>query len=326
MAQRGKDRALRPLPLIQGDEGSSTYRAKDGALVRELMHPVAHGIQSQSLVGVLVPSGKRTLRHRHKQAEKVYHITDGRGWMTIGEDRILIRQGDTIGVPAGTPHYVQADVVRSLHMLCCCVPAYCAEDVELLEADMATDVVSLNELAEFAREIEEQGADRPLPLLLIEDGLQAQALRHRLQLSQSTFWNQVWVSQSGSSRYESGRAIPDVVRILLHLSYGSDLEADELLAYLRAFPRRDGQGMLPQFGVSDGVLLRAFRERMGITQRTFWGHVFMTQSGGSRYEMGRKMPQWLPALLRLVYGSDDEAKETLGALRLNSRGCVTSPC
>ncbi len=320
MTRRGRGRAAKTLPLAQDYEGSPGYRTKDGALVRELMHPVAHGIQSQSLVGILIPSGKRTLRHRHQRAEKVYHVTEGRGWMMIDEDRIQVQRGDTIGVPAGTAHYVEAHRLHSLQLLCCCVPAYCADDVELLEADSADDVVSLDELAEFVgEEIQEDDIVRPLPPLLIENGAQAKALRKRLGLSQPKFWHVVSVSQAVSSRYESGRTIPDVVRILLHLGYGSDVEADELLTYLRTFPEQDGQGALPTFGVSDGPLLRTFRERLGISQRAFWGNVFMTQSGGSRYEQGRSMSPWLPALLRLVYGRDDDARAILGTLRLNSR-------
>ncbi|MBS0353716.1 MAG: helix-turn-helix domain-containing protein [Proteobacteria bacterium] len=95
---------------------------------------------------------------------------------------------------------------------------------------------------------------------------------------------------------------------------------------MRTVPDRHGQEALPPFGPSDGVLLRAFRERLGINQRTFWGNVFMTQSGGSRYEQGRNMSPWLSLLLRLVYGRDEEAREVLSKLRLNSRACVTSSC
>lgn len=101
---------------------------------------------------------------------------------TIDEDRFLVRQGDTAGAPSGISHYVQVHGLRSLQMLCCCVPAYCAEDVELLEPDSAADVVSLNELAEFSDEIKEEGTEEwPLPLLVIEDGIQAKTLRRRLR-------------------------------------------------------------------------------------------------------------------------------------------------
>lgn len=43
------------------------------------------------------------------------------------------------------------------------------------------------------------------------------------------------------------------------------------------------------------------REYSGLNQTEFWQKVGITQSGGSRYEAGRKMPKSVVALLRLVY-------------------------
>lgn len=42
-------------------------------------------------------------------------------------------------------------------------------------------------------------------------------LRRRLGLNQQEFWSKVGVTQSGGSRYESGRAMPRPVRELLRL-------------------------------------------------------------------------------------------------------------
>ena len=44
-------------------------------------------------------------------------------------------------------------------------------------------------------------------------------LRESLGLNQSDFWARVEVTQSGGSRYESGRAMPRPVRRLLGLVY-----------------------------------------------------------------------------------------------------------
>jgi transcriptional regulator with XRE-family HTH domain len=44
-------------------------------------------------------------------------------------------------------------------------------------------------------------------------------LRRQLGLSQSDFWDQLGVTQSGGSRYESGRAMPKPVRKLLGAIY-----------------------------------------------------------------------------------------------------------
>jgi len=42
-------------------------------------------------------------------------------------------------------------------------------------------------------------------------------LRRKLRLNQSEFWSKVGVTQSGGSRYETGRRIPRPVRELLRL-------------------------------------------------------------------------------------------------------------
>ena len=65
-------------------------------------------------------------------------------------------------------------------------------------------------------------------------------IRRRLRLNQQDFWSQVGVTQSGGSRYESGRAIPRPVRELLRLVHieGITLEQAkgtdfEVATYLR---------------------------------------------------------------------------------------------
>ena len=73
----------------------------------------------------------------------------------------------------------------------------------------------------------------PQPTLLCSDGLFAGRLRKSLGLNQIEFWSRVGVTQSGGSRYEAGRSMPKQVTWLLHLTYGSAEQADELLAWLR---------------------------------------------------------------------------------------------
>lgn len=64
-------------------------------------------------------------------------------------------------------------------------------------------------------------------------------LRKKLGLNQMQFWSQIGVTQSGGSRYESGRSMPRPVRELLRLVYvkrvplaradGADLRVAEYL-------------------------------------------------------------------------------------------------
>ncbi len=46
---------------------------------------------------------------------------------------------------------------------------------------------------------------------------------------------------------------------------------------------------------------REIRRRLGLNQQEFWTRIGVTQSGGSRYETGRRMPKPVRELLRLVH-------------------------
>jgi len=49
-------------------------------------------------------------------------------------------------------------------------------------------------------------------------------IRRRLRLNQQEFWSRVGVTQSGGSRYETGRSIPRPVRELLRLVHIEGIE------------------------------------------------------------------------------------------------------
>ena len=64
---------------------------------------------------------------------------------------------------------------------------------------------------------------------------------------------------------------------------------------------------------------KAAREALGLNQNQFWGRVFVTQSGGSRYENERSVPKSVQALLVLAYGTLDEAKVMFDHLRSENK-------
>lgn len=109
------------------------YTTKDGSSIRELMHPDQHGSKQQSLAEATVPSGNETLLHQHRNSEELYHITQGRGLMTLGDETLEVRQGDTICIPPLTPHKIKNMGTTDLKILCCCSPAYAHEDTFLLD-------------------------------------------------------------------------------------------------------------------------------------------------------------------------------------------------
>lgn len=109
------------------------YITKDGSEIRELLHPIQHGVRLQSLAEAIVPTGARTLFHRHLRTEEIYHVIAGQGRMVLGEESIEVSPGDSILIPPGTPHCIETTGAEPLRILCCCSPAYSHEDTELLE-------------------------------------------------------------------------------------------------------------------------------------------------------------------------------------------------
>lgn len=115
------------------------YQTLDGSLIRELMHPGVHGNAAQSLAEATIPAGGRTLLHRHRLSEELYHVTAGSGWMWLTDRWLRIERGDTVCIAPGSAHCVRADDGHDLVILCCCSPPYDHADTELLAAAATCD-------------------------------------------------------------------------------------------------------------------------------------------------------------------------------------------
>jgi mannose-6-phosphate isomerase-like protein (cupin superfamily) len=124
-----------PASVVQPYATVPAYRTKDGSEIRELMHPDVHGNRAQSLAEATVPAGTRTLRHRHRSSEELYHVVSGEGRMTLGPETFPVRPGDTILIPPGETHCIEATGHEALRLLCCCAPAYSDDDTELLACE-----------------------------------------------------------------------------------------------------------------------------------------------------------------------------------------------
>jgi mannose-6-phosphate isomerase-like protein (cupin superfamily) len=83
------------------------YTTKDGARIRELMHPEVHGNKRQSLAEATVPAGSKTMLHKHLKTEEIYYIMTGKGLMTLGDEQFDVIVGDTICIPPGKPHRIE---------------------------------------------------------------------------------------------------------------------------------------------------------------------------------------------------------------------------
>jgi transcriptional regulator with XRE-family HTH domain len=61
--------------------------------------------------------------------------------------------------------------------------------------------------------------------------------------------------------------------------------------------------------------VKKLRKSTGLRQAEFWSRVFVTQSGGCRYEQGRRVPKTVQALLTIAYGTKAQMERTLNLLR-----------
>jgi len=106
---------------------------------------------------------------------------------------------------------------------------------------------------------------------LLERVLNPREIRRRLGLNQEQFWTQIGVTQSGGSRYESGREMPKPVRELLRLVHVEQIDLSqvkrvdfEIISYLkeshpdlyrslrRAVRSRHRTGAVPPLELSEG--------------------------------------------------------------------------
>jgi len=74
--------------------------------------------------------------------------------------------------------------------------------------------------------------------LKLYTGSEVRELRQKLRLNQAEFWAHFHTTQSGGSRYESGREIPRPVQVLLNIAFGSEVS---MVTAADGFCRRDDQ-------------------------------------------------------------------------------------
>lgn len=70
--------------------------------------------------------------------------------------------------------------------------------------------------------------------------IDTKALRKKTGKNQSQFWFPLGVTQSGGSRYESGRNIPEPVRKLLVIAYGTEKQSKAEVEKLRPAVKKEG--------------------------------------------------------------------------------------
>jgi mannose-6-phosphate isomerase-like protein (cupin superfamily) len=111
-----------------------SFIAKDGSEIRELLAHRNSAIRNQSLAEARLPIGASTQEHFHPRAEEIYFITHGAGKIRIEGETREVRAGDAIAIPPGQKHKLWNTGGETLHLLCCCAPAYEHSDTIITES------------------------------------------------------------------------------------------------------------------------------------------------------------------------------------------------
>ena len=141
-------------------------------------------------------------------------------------------------------------------------------------------------------------------------------LRRRHGLSQGDFWPRFGIEQSGGSRYEGGRALPDPLRILLTLLEREQITFAQLEVWgqlIDGHPSGSGEE-------ADLKVLTALRDPRGTrslrieNQTRFWSRFGMQQAAGTRYENGAEINRPVKLLMAgffLEQLSDEVLRSTI---------------
>jgi mannose-6-phosphate isomerase-like protein (cupin superfamily) len=108
------------------------YVTKDGAIIRELMHPEVHGNFNQSLAEATIPPGTASALHRHNRSEEIYHFLAGKGEMTLGDKTFEVAMGDTVCIPPQASHRLHNAGEVPLKLFCWCTPPYSHDETDLV--------------------------------------------------------------------------------------------------------------------------------------------------------------------------------------------------
>ena len=92
------------------------------------------------------------------------------------------------------------------------------------------------------------------------DKIDVREVRRKLGLNQSQFWSRIGVTQSGGSRYESGRNIPRPVQALLRLVHIEQVDIEKV--------RRDDVEMAEYLKKSDPELYKNLKKEARAARKT----------------------------------------------------------
>ena len=113
---------------------ANVIKTRHGSEIRPLVDRTTSAITQCSLAEELLLPGQAVTPHRHHEIEEIYYVVEGRGVMTVGDERQEVAAGDAIYVPCGQRHTLANTGSEPIKLLLVCGPAFFYED-EVLDTN-----------------------------------------------------------------------------------------------------------------------------------------------------------------------------------------------
>ena len=113
---------------------ANVIKTRHGSEIRPLVDRTTSAITQCSLAEELLLPGQAVTPHRHHEIEEIYYVVEGRGVMTVGDERQEVAAGDAIYVPRGQRHTLANTGSEPIKLLLVCGPAFFYED-EVLDTN-----------------------------------------------------------------------------------------------------------------------------------------------------------------------------------------------
>jgi len=119
--------------LVKTLKGLPTVIAKDGAEIREVLHPKNDPIGNHlSLAHATVKKGRETKNHVLEIVE-IYYILSGQGVMTIDREQRKVKKNDAVYVYPGAGQRTRNVGDTDLRYLVICVPPFLEDKSRVVE-------------------------------------------------------------------------------------------------------------------------------------------------------------------------------------------------
>jgi mannose-6-phosphate isomerase-like protein (cupin superfamily) len=119
---------------IMSKERVAPIESQHGEVIYELVgRGTGQRTERHSVAYVVIPPGKSSLLHQHREAEESYYILQGEARMMLGGEEAMVAPGQVVLIPPEKPHKITNVGDSDLAFLAFCVPAWEASDTVPLE-------------------------------------------------------------------------------------------------------------------------------------------------------------------------------------------------